>query len=277
MTADAFSLPSARARAVHAMPRASRRLAVRAAATAGDDELCAASLPTPSWQPPTREQMIERLESDEFDLLVIGGGATGAGVAMDAATRGLSVALVERGDFSSATSSRSTKLIHGGLRYLAQAFQSKIPPRSLFDVVANLRFDPDYLRIVAADLSERAWMIQSAPFMTKALPMMVPLYRWWEVPLFWIVGNLYDLIAGPGRGVPPSRIVSVDEARFQARALTSFPYRARPAASRRQSSKRAPIAHAARSRRRARALVATLRCPACEPPTPTATAWWAGS
>jgi len=138
---------------------------------------------------------------------VVGGGATGAGVAMDAASRGLRVALVEGSDYMSGTSSKSTKLIHGGLRYLAQAFQRKIPPRSLLDVFVNLRFDPGYLRIVAADMSERAWMIQSAPFMAKALPMMVPLYRWWEVPLFWVVGFLYDLIAGAGRGVPPSSIV----------------------------------------------------------------------
>ncbi|KAG8458511.1 hypothetical protein KFE25_003046 [Diacronema lutheri] len=197
-------------------PLARARVDLLAARDAGDDgELCAATLPTPSWQPPAREQMLERLERDEFDVLVIGGGATGAGVAMDAATRGLRVALIERGDYSSGTSSRSTKLIHGGLRYLAQAFQSKIPPRSILDLIIHLRFEPDYLRIVAADLAERAWMIQSAPFMTRALPMMVPLYRWWEVPLFWIVGTLYDLIAGAGRGVPPSRIVTVEEARFQ--------------------------------------------------------------
>mmetsp|Transcript_36808 Transcript_36808/g.86473 ORF Transcript_36808/g.86473 Transcript_36808/m.86473 type:complete len:577 (-) Transcript_36808:139-1869(-) len=140
---------------------------------------------------------------------------------MDAASRGLRVALVEGSDYMSGTSSKSTKLIHGGLRYLAQAFQRKIPPRSLLDVFVNLRFDPGYLRIVAADLSERAWMIQSAPFMAKALPMMVPLYRWWEVPLFWVVGNMYDLIAGAGRGVPPSSIVSVEEARFQVPSLRS--------------------------------------------------------
>ncbi|MGH2930266.1 MAG: FAD-dependent oxidoreductase, partial [Solirubrobacteraceae bacterium] len=67
-----------------------------------------------------RAEHLARLEREPFDLLVIGGGATGAGVALDAASRGLSVALVERNDFASGTSSRSTKLIHGGLRYLAQ-------------------------------------------------------------------------------------------------------------------------------------------------------------
>ncbi|KAJ1626354.1 hypothetical protein T492DRAFT_910160 [Pavlovales sp. CCMP2436] len=155
-------------------------VAVRA--SDGEASLRAANLPTE----------LERLASEEFDLLVVGGGATGAGVAMDAASRGLRVALVKGSDYTSGASSKSTKLIHGGLRYLAQAFQRKIPPRSLLDVFVNLRFDPGYLRIVAADMSERAWMIQSAPFMAKALPMMVP--------LFWVVGFLYDLIAGAGRG-----------------------------------------------------------------------------
>ncbi|HTC80463.1 MAG TPA: FAD-dependent oxidoreductase, partial [Acidimicrobiia bacterium] len=65
-----------------------------------------------------RERYIERLASEPFDVLVIGGGITGAGVALDAAGRGLRTALVERGDFAAGTSSRSSKLVHGGLRYL---------------------------------------------------------------------------------------------------------------------------------------------------------------
>lgn len=77
------------------------------------------------------------------------------------------VALVERDDFASGTSSRSTKIIHGGIRYLAQAFQKKIPPENLMDVFLNLRFDKTYLDVVSADLHERAFMIQSAPFMTR--------------------------------------------------------------------------------------------------------------
>lgn len=67
---------------------------------------------------PTREANIKRLQEETFDVVVIGGGATGAGAAVDASTRGLKVALIERDDFSSGTSSRSTKLIHGGVRYL---------------------------------------------------------------------------------------------------------------------------------------------------------------
>lgn len=82
---------------------------------------------TPAPLPPSRAQFIENLKQssaskdNEFDLLIIGGGATGAGVAVDAISRGLKVALVERDDFSSGTSSRSTKLVHGGVRYLEKA------------------------------------------------------------------------------------------------------------------------------------------------------------
>jgi len=95
---------------------------------------------------------------------------------MDCAQRGLTVAIVERDDFAAGTSGRSTKLIHGGIRYLAQAFQSQIPPQSLADVFRHARFDSSYLAVVSHDLAERAFMIQSAPFMTRPLPMMIPLY-----------------------------------------------------------------------------------------------------
>jgi len=204
-----------------AAPATSHAPRVMSVVAAADEEpeVCSLFLEAPSWRAPARDEMVSRLESDEFDVLVIGGGAVGAGVAMDAATRGLKVALVEKNDFASGTSSRSTKLIHGGLRYLAQAFQKQLPPRSLLDVVRNLRFEPEYLRIVAADLSERSSMLESAPFMATPLPMMVPLYRWWEVPLFTVVGLMYDLIAGKRRAVPPSRVISADEALFAFPAL----------------------------------------------------------
>eukprot|EP00729_Bicosta_minor_P022111 gene22111-34008_t len=109
----------------------------------------------PSWTPLSREANLKALAEEEYDVLVIGGGATGSGVALDCATRGLKVAMVERDDFASGTSSRSTKLIHGGIRYLAQAFQTKVPPDSPLDVLKNLRFNREYLGIVADDLHER--------------------------------------------------------------------------------------------------------------------------
>ena len=211
-----FSLPAA----ALAPSSASHVKRLRMSDAELDDDVCEVSLPAPSWRPPSREEMVSRLESEEFDILVIGGGAVGSGVAMDAATRGLRVAQIEKNDFASGTSSRSTKLIHGGLRYLAQAFQKKVPPRSLLDVVKNLHFKPEYLKIVATDLGERGNMLRSAPFMATPLPMLVPLYLWWEVPLFGLVGFLYDLIAGTRRAVPPSRVVSADEARFTFPALS---------------------------------------------------------
>ncbi len=103
---------------------------------------------------------------------------------------------VEQDDFAAGTSSRSTKLIHGGIRYLALAFQSKIPPQSIADLFLHLHYDHGMMQVVMHDLYERAYMIQSAPFMTQPLPMMIPLHHWWEIPVYWVSGKLYDFIAG---------------------------------------------------------------------------------
>jgi glycerol-3-phosphate dehydrogenase len=100
-----------------------------------------------------RGDMLERLAGEQFDLLVVGGGVTGAGVALDAATRGLHTALVEADDFASGTSSRSSKLIHGGLRYLQQG-----------DV-----------RLVYGALHERQRLRRNAPHLVKLLPFMIPI------------------------------------------------------------------------------------------------------
>ena len=163
------------------------------------------------WSPPSRESQVARLKDEEFDVLVIGGGATGSGLALDAAGRGLKVALVEGEDFACGTSSRSTKLIHGGIRYLLLTFQTKLPA-SFVDLFANATFNPANFSVLKNDLYERAHMIASAPFMTKPLPMMVPMYKWWEVPVLWMGGKLYDAVAGSRRIVPASHYMSVDEA-----------------------------------------------------------------
>lgn len=120
-------------------------------------------------------------ETPEFDVLIIGGGATGCGVALDAETRGLRTALVEMNDFSSGTSSRSTKLIHGGVRYLQKA-------------VMNL--DLEQYRMVREALQERANLLSIAPHLASPLPIMLPIYRWWQVPYYWAGIKLYDLVAG---------------------------------------------------------------------------------
>ena len=102
-----------------------------------------------------RADALASLERDSFDLVVVGGGITGAGVALDAASRGYSVALVERTDFAAGTSSRSSKLIHGGLRYLQN-------------------FD---LGLVREALLERSLLVKLAPHLVKPLPLLVPTLR----------------------------------------------------------------------------------------------------
>ncbi|ELR22155.1 Glycerol phosphate dehydrogenase 2, mitochondrial, putative [Acanthamoeba castellanii str. Neff] len=104
-------------------------------------------------------------EGKEFDLLVVGGGATGAGIALDAATRGLNIALVEKYDFSSGTSSRSTKLVHGGVRYLEKA-------------IKNL--DYEQYKMVREALHERATVLKVAPHLSYQMPIMLPIYKWWQ-------------------------------------------------------------------------------------------------
>ncbi|KAK8517100.1 hypothetical protein V6N12_032298 [Hibiscus sabdariffa] len=116
-----------------------------------------------------------------LDVLVVGGGATGCGVALDAATRGLRVGLVEREDFSSGTSSRSTKLIHGGVRYLEKA-------------VFNL--DYGQLKLVFHALEERKQVIENAPHLCHSLPCMTPCFNWFEVVYYWMGLKMYDLVAG---------------------------------------------------------------------------------
>jgi hypothetical protein len=160
------------------------------------------------WTPPSRDEIKKKLRSVNYDVLVIGGGATGCGVALDATTRGLTTAVVEMDDFAAGTSSRSTKLIHGGIRYLALAFQSQIPPKSLLDLISHLHYDHSMMQVVMSDLSERAFMMQSAPFMSRPLPMMIPLQHWWEVPVYWVSVKMYDFLAGSRSAVPESHLIS---------------------------------------------------------------------
>ena len=122
--------------------------------------------------------------SERLDLLVIGGGATGLGVALDAAARGFSVALVEADDFAKGTSSRATKLVHGGVRYLAQG----------------------QLGLVREALHERKTLLDNAPHLAQPLPFVVPGYRLWE-PAYYGAGlKAYDLMAG-NRGLGSTRLL----------------------------------------------------------------------
>ncbi|KAF4551818.1 Glycerol-3-phosphate dehydrogenase-like protein 2 [Elsinoe fawcettii] len=120
-------------------------------------------------------------EGEEYDLLVIGGGATGTGIALDAATRGLKVALVERDDFASGTSSKSTKLVHGGVRYLEKAFWE---------------LDYSQYALVKEALRERRYFLDTAPHLSSWLPIMIPVTKWWQAPYFWAGTKAYDFLAG---------------------------------------------------------------------------------
>ncbi|XP_019875075.2 glycerol-3-phosphate dehydrogenase, mitochondrial isoform X1 [Aethina tumida] len=132
-------------------------------------------------QLPTREEQIQSLQTEAFDVVIVGGGATGSGCALDAQTRGLKTALIEADDFASGTSSRSTKLIHGGVRYLQKAI---------------MQLDIEQYRMVKEALHERASMLESAPHLAHPLPIMLPVYQWWQVPYYWFGIKMYDLVAG---------------------------------------------------------------------------------
>ena len=121
-----------------------------------------------------RRRKFAQAVRQHWDVVVIGGGATGLGIALDAATRGLSALVVEAGDFAQATSSRSTKLLHGGVRYLAQG----------------------NLPLVRAALAERATALRNAPHLSHALGFIIPAYAWWQRPWYAAGMKAYDLLAG---------------------------------------------------------------------------------
>ncbi|CCW62443.1 unnamed protein product [Phytomonas sp. EM1] len=135
--------------------------------------------------PPPRSACIQNLKEhnspeNPLDVMVIGGGSVGTGVALDAVTRGLSVGLVEMGDYASETSSRSTKLIHGGIRYLEKAV---------------FQCDLMQMKLVAEALSERSIMIHQAPHLCHGIATLLPCYSPYEVVTYWGGAKLYDFIA----------------------------------------------------------------------------------
>lgn len=135
---------------------------------------------------------------EPWDMIIIGGGATGIGVAIDAASRGYDVLLLEQHDFGKGTSSRSTKLAHGGVRYLGQG---------------NIGLVKDALR-------ERGLLLQNAPHIVKEIPFVVPNYDWWEAPFYGLGLKLYQLLAGK-YGLGTSRTLSRDELLQQLPTLRS--------------------------------------------------------
>jgi glycerol-3-phosphate dehydrogenase len=150
-----------------------------------------------------RDDALQALAAEEFDLVVVGGGITGAGVALDAASRGYSVALVERADYASGTSSRSSKLVHGGLRYLQN-------------------FD---LGLVREALLERQLMVALAPHLVRPLPLVVPAFEGARPDRLMGVGlNLYDVMSVADRRAAGERL----RARRARRTLKGTPSGAHP-------------------------------------------------
>jgi glycerol-3-phosphate dehydrogenase len=138
-----------------------------------------------------REKMLQTLRSDPgkvWDVIVIGGGATGLGAAVDAAARGFATLLAEQSDFAKGTTSRSTKLVHGGVRYLAQGD----------------------LSLVFEALHERGLLMQNAPHLVRNQQFIIPAYEWWEGPFYNVGMKFYDLMAGK-MGLGPSESISREE------------------------------------------------------------------
>src|SRR5690554_3441458 len=122
-----------------------------------------------------RAELLARLsQSETYDLLIIGGGATGLGTAVDAAARGFKVCVLESHDFAKGTSSRATKLVHGGVRYLAQG----------------------NVALVREALHERTTLLSNAPHLAAPLAFVMPSYRCWETPFYGIGLKAYDALAG---------------------------------------------------------------------------------
>ena len=144
-----------------------------------------------------RVERLQQLKKETpFDLLIIGGGATGCGIAVDAASRGLSVALIEKHDLAEGTSSRSTKLVHGGVRYLEMAVK---------------KLDRAQYNLVKEALHERGLFLKNAPHLANPLALVTPLYNWFEVPYVYAGLILYDLLAGK-LGLGRSAVIGRTEA-----------------------------------------------------------------
>lgn len=136
-----------------------------------------------------RSHFIQQLDStEEFDICIIGGGASGLGIALDAASRGFKTILFEQHDFAKGTSSRSTKLVHGGVRYLQQG----------------------NIKLVMEALRERGLLMKNAPHLVHNQKFVVPNYKWWEKPFYGIGLKIYDKMAGK-LGLGPSQFLSKEE------------------------------------------------------------------
>src|SRR5277367_3144954 len=143
----------------------------------------------------SRDEILHAVQSDFFDVCVIGGGATGAGCALDAQLRGLKTVLVEARDFAGATSSKSTKIIHGGVRYLEEAVKD---------------MDPAEYHVVNRALHERILMLKNGPYLSRTMEFLIPCYHWLDAGYYDVGLKLYDWIAGE-TSIFPSHFLSREE------------------------------------------------------------------
>ena len=143
----------------------------------------------------TRAEELHNILGQQFDLCVIGGGATGSACALDAQLRGIRTVLLEAGDFAGSTSSAATKIIHGGVRYLEEAIKG---------------LDLQEYHVLVRALHERVRMLENAPHLTRTLEFLVPSYHWIDVAYLDIGLTIYDWLAGPGR-ISPSKFLSQEE------------------------------------------------------------------
>ena len=143
----------------------------------------------------SRAQALQSIAGQSFDVCVIGGGATGSGCALDSQLRGYKTVQLEAADFASGTSSASTKMAHGGVRYLEEAIR---------------RLDPQEYRVLLRALHERVHMLRNAPFLTRTREFITPCFSWLDAAYFETGLKLYDWIAGRD-GLAPSRFIPREE------------------------------------------------------------------
>jgi glycerol-3-phosphate dehydrogenase len=189
----------------------------------------ASRLLTPKNRIPTREEQLQRLQqtsqsNNQWDVLVIGGGATGSGVALDAVTRGLNVAMIDRGDFGNETSARSTKLLWAGIRYIGTAVAGLLRVSNLTRPGAAIHDFVSEFQMVLGAHKERKILLENNPHLTNWVPIAIPITSWWAwppplghplfatapmvLPLFL---KFYDSLSG--FSCPPSHVMGVQRSK----------------------------------------------------------------
>src|SRR5580658_7882366 len=146
-----------------------------------------------------REKTIAKIQGKLFDVCIIGGGATGAGCGLDAQLRGLKTVVIEAGDFASGSSTASTKMVHGGVRYLQEAVND---------------LDINQYHLVEHALRERLTMLRNAPHLTRTVEFLVPCFSNFEKVYYGLGMKMYDWIAGKS-SLLPSRLLTREEALFR--------------------------------------------------------------